>query len=175
MISRFVEEENPAEIRAQIKEIFFLSSRRMKVLRGVAREQVFGSWAGYYLDKIPDQTLLFKTHSCGIVGYLTGCFNSAGARPLYRDLFYYQAFDKWYEQYPAHFHVNCHPDFRSQGIGKVLVETFVGYASQAGAAGVHLVTGTRARNRQFYERQKFFKQTTCRLNNTYLVLLGRVC
>lgn len=175
MIGRFAEEENPAEIRAKIKEIFFLSSRRGNVLRGVAREQFFGCWADYYLDNIPDQTLLFKTPSRGIAGYLTGCFNSAAARPLYRDLFYYQAFDKWYKQYPAHFHVNCHPNFRSQGIGRVLVETFVGYASQAGAVGVHLVTGTRARNRRFYERQKFFSQTTCRLNNSYLVLLGRVC
>ena len=173
MISVFIEEKDSIKAYARVTEIFFRSSHSGTSLKGVAKEKFFDCWVGYYLEEIPEQTLLFKTESGNIVGYLTGCLNSAAARPLYGSCFYYSEFDGFYTEYPAHFHVNCDPEFRGQGIGRKLVETFVGRLKQVGNPGAHLVTGKAARNRRFYERLSFVERATCQLNKTDLVLLGR--
>jgi len=173
MIHAFIEEKDSIGARERIKEIFFLSSHSGASLAGVARKKFFDCWAGYYLDKIPEQTLLFKARSGEIVGYLTGCLNSAAASPLYRSCFYYREFNVFYTEFPAHFHVNCDPEFRGRGIGRKLVETFVNRVKQAGAPGAHLVTGKAARNRRFYERLCFVERATCQLNKSDIVLLGR--
>ena len=93
MISAFIEEIDRIGAHARVKEIFFLSSRSGASLAAVAREKFFDCWAGYYLEEMPEHTLLFKTESGKIIGYLTGCLNSAAARPLYGSCFYYSDFD----------------------------------------------------------------------------------
>ena len=173
MISAFIEEKDRIGAHARVKEIFFLSSYSGALLVGVAREKFFDLWAGYYLEEMPEYTLLFKTESGKIIGYLTGCLNSAAALPLYGNCFYYRDFDGFYAEYPAHFHVNCHPKFRSRGVGKKLVQSFVSGLKQVGIPGVHLVTGKGARNRRFYERLSFIERATCQLDGRDLVLLGR--
>ena len=173
MISAFVEEKDSIGAQTRVKEIFFLSSYSGASLVGVAREKFFDCWVGYYLEKIPEHTLLFKTQSGKIVGYLTGCINSAAARPLYCSCFYYREFEGFYAEYPAHFHVNCHPEFRGRGIGRKLVQNFINRLKRLGNPGVHLVTGKGARNRPFYERLSFMERAACQLDKRDLVLLGR--
>ncbi len=173
MISAFIEEKDRIGAHARIKEIFFLSSYSGAPLVGAAREKFFDCWAGYYLEEMPEHTSLFKMESGRIIGYLTGCLNSAAARPLYGSCFYYREFDGFYAEYPAHFHVNCDPKFRGRGVGKRLVQHFVSGLKQVGNPGVHLVTGKGARNRRFYERLGFIERATCQLNKSDLVLLGR--
>jgi len=173
MINAFIEEKDLIGARARVKEIFFLSTYSGASLVGVAREKFFDCWAGYYFEEMPEHTLLFKTGSGKIIGYLTGCLNSAAARHLYDSCFYYRDFHGFYTEYPAHFHVNCHPKFRGLGVGKKLVQNFVSGLKQVGNPGVHLVTGKGARNRRFYERLRFIERATIRSNKSDLVLLGR--
>ena len=89
MIGEFIDQENLVASRSAIKEIFFLSSRSGAKLSGSEKEIFFQTWAGYYLDILPAQTLVFKTNLGKIVGYLTGCYDCVAALDLYNNLFYY--------------------------------------------------------------------------------------
>ena len=175
MIGEYIDEENLLASRAAIKEIFFLSSRSGAKLSGIEKDCFFQTWAGYYLDSLPTQTLVFKTNLGKIVGYLTGCYDSVAALDLYKNLFYYRAFETYYSQYPTHFHINCHPNFRNTGIGGALVEAFVQNSAERGVPGVHLVTARSADNRRFYESHEFHLHATKGFGSGDLVLLGRKC
>ena len=85
MIGEYIDEENLLASRAAIKEIFFLSSRSGAKLSGIEKDCFFQTWAGYYLDSLSTQTLVFKTNLGKIVGYLTGCYDSVAALDLYKN------------------------------------------------------------------------------------------
>jgi GNAT superfamily N-acetyltransferase len=175
MIKMFAEESDLVSARSAIKDIFFLSSNGTENLSKDDKEVFFETWSGFYLDSLPKQVFLFKSNSGTTVGYLTGCYDSAGAAALYRRLFYFRGFNKYYQNYPAHFHVNCHPDLRGRGIGGQLVEAFIKNVAQRRLAGVHLVTGAKARNRSFYDLHGFYLQGKKTFGGKELVLLGRNC
>lgn len=63
---------------------------------------------------------------------------------------------KWAEEYPAHLHIDLLPRVQGQGMGRKLMEAFLGRLRELGVPGVHL--GTSWRNRQamaFYEHLGF--------------------
>ncbi len=155
----------------QIEAIFFLSSASGGTMLGPARDAFYRRWTHYYIEHHPDLVLLAETDGAAI-GYLMGCDRSADAQPLYRDLFYYQAFEYCYAAYPAHLHVNIHPDHRSGGVGASLVETFESLCAARRCTGVHLVTAAGARNRAFYERLGYELVSARRVEGRELVLLG---
>ena len=156
----------------RIEEIFFLSSAAGGTLLGDERDDFYRRWTGYYLDQHPDLVLLPEASGV-VIGYLTGCDRSAEASRLYDDLFYYRAFEDCYAEYPAHLHVNVHPDHRGARVGAELVRHFEGLCQNRGCAGVHLVTAARARNRAFYERLGYEEISVRRVEERDLVLLGR--
>jgi len=155
----------------RIEEIFFLSSAGGGTLLGSDRDDFFRRWTGYYLDQHPDLVLLAETDDA-VIGYLMGCDRSAKASRLYDDLFYYRTFEDCYADYPAHLHVNIHPDHRGSRIGAGLVRRFEEVCEARGCAGVHLVTAARARNRVFYERLGYQEISERRIEERDLVLLG---
>jgi GNAT superfamily N-acetyltransferase len=55
--------------------------------------------------------------------------------------------------YPAHFHVNVSAAVRGQGLGRALVERFLGSLREHAVAGVHLFCGAAVRG--FYRRLGF--------------------
>ena len=175
MITRLSDEAGHAAARDRIEEIFFLSSGADSGLVGADKKRFWRRWTEYYLSEVQESVLLYRTPRGVLAAYLTGCPDSAAARPLYDDLFYYRAFEGLYGLYPAHFHVNCHPDFRDRGIGAALVEFFVAECGAAGLAGVHLVTAAGARNRRFYARCGFAEQARRQIADSDMVLLGRLC
>ena len=175
LISRFSEETDRLAAREKIREIFFLTSPLGDNFKKQDRECFFHTWAGWYLDSLPGETLLARNAECKIVGYLAGCLDSNAAFPLYRHIFYFKAFEHWYVEYPAHFHVNCHPDFQGYGFGASLVQAFIAYATKKGRIGVHLVTGEKACNRSFYERLQFCEKACLTIHDQRLVILARDC
>ena len=172
-IARLSEELAPSTVVKRVRDIFFLTSRQGAYLAGCQKEDFFYSWAGWYMETAPEQTLLIRNADKKIVGYLVGCLDSASARRLYQNLFYYKAFAHCYSEYPSHFHVNCDPDFQSVGFGGALVKRFVSDAHDLGIKGVHLVTGEAAKNRSFYEKLEFRKYDQKFVSNSSLVLLGK--
>ena len=156
----------------RIEAIFFLSSASGGTLLGADREAFYRRWTGYYLAEHADLVLLSEKDGA-VAGYLTGCDRSADAKPLFDDLFYYRAFEDCYADYPAHLHINVHPDYRNSGIGADLVTAFETLCAARGCAGVHVVTAASARNRAFYERLGYEAVSERRVAERDLVLLGR--
>ena len=158
---------------ASVREVFFRTSPYGRSLKGADREEFFFNWAGWYMDNVPEQTLLLRGPENKIIGYLVGCFDSTSAGELFKRIFYYKELARWYTDYPAHFHVNCHPDYQGVGYGKALVERFGSDAEAAGVRGLHVVTGSTARNRRFYEQLQFRECVQILIGGRSLVLLGK--
>jgi GNAT superfamily N-acetyltransferase len=70
-------------------------------------------------------------------------------------------------------HINLAATFRSQGIGASLIEAFGERARQAGAPGMHAITGKGMRNVGFYTRCDFTERATAQWNGRQIVFLGR--
>ena len=171
-VSRLGDWPERDRILAEIETIFFLSSETGARLAGAARGRFFATWTGYYLSK-PESVWLRHGADGKLAGYLTGCLDSAGAEPLYDALFYYRAFEDQYPAFPAHYHINCHPDHRNRGLGAELVGAFLGACRDAGVAGAHVVTGTGARNASFYGRCGLTERARREVGGKPLVLLAR--
>ncbi len=87
MITRLSDEAGQGELRDRIEEIFFLSSGAGSGLVGAEREHFLRRWTDYYLSEAKESVLLHRTNDGVVAAYLTGCPDSAAARPLYVDLF----------------------------------------------------------------------------------------
>ena len=158
---------------ASVREVFFRTSPHGRDLKGVDREQFFFNWAGWYMQNFPKQTLLIWGAREKIIGYLVGFFDSASGEELFKRIFYYKEFARWYAEYPSHFHINCHPDYQRLGHGAALVRKFGNDAKASGVRGLHIVTGSKAQNRGFYERLGFRQRDQKMVDRRSLVLLGK--
>jgi len=149
----------------ELKEIFFSSSNTKDFKDANAKENFFYSWCGQYLEKYPD---FFYLAFCKdtLVGYLAGCPDTQSLKgtSLFSDL---------YQRYPAHLHINCHENYRGEGIGKLLVEHFKEDLKKKKIIGVHLITAPSARNTNFYRRMGFEHEVERLLdNNAPLLFMG---
>ena len=135
-----------------VEEIFFLSAARQGFATAQDRREFLVRWTGYYHECEPEGVFLGISKDGRVAGYLTGCADSKGASRLYRDIPHYRLFEDCFEAYPAHFHVNCHPDFRNRGIGTQLVGAYQAQCARAGLPGVHVVTAPGSPNVAFYRR-----------------------
>ena len=135
-----------------IEEIFFLSASVQQFSSPRERARFLDQWTGYYRDLEPDRIYLWLEPSGRLAGYLMGCGDSQAAQRFYRDVESYSLFEDLFDDYPAHFHVNCHPDFRGKGIGTLLVDTFLAACADDAICGVHVVTAAKSANVGFYRK-----------------------
>lgn len=156
---------DPRAARAAITDIFFRSSVRQSFESDEARARFLATWTGWYLSEGAADVWLSLDDAGTVIGYLTGCRDSRAARPLFTTVPRYDAFADLFDRFPAHLHVNVHPDHRNGGIGAALVEHFAAVCG----TGVHVVTGAGARNAAFYRRHGF----TEAVERGGLLFLGR--
>jgi GNAT superfamily N-acetyltransferase len=76
--------------------------------------------------------------------------------------------------YPCHLHINLDERYRNRGIGSALIAAFAVQAASAGRSGIHVVTGERARNVRFYEKNEFRPLATAHWNGVDVVFMGRL-
>ncbi len=81
-------------------------------------------------------------------------------------------FEDFFHDYPAHLHINTHPDFRGLGCGQKLIEKFVADLQLQKIVGLHIVTLLGDANIQFYKKNGFREigQRTCGENATLLLM-----
>jgi len=63
---------------------------------------------------------------------------------------------------------------RDRRAGSALIAAFAAQAASAGRPGIHVVTGERARNIRFYEKNDFRPLATARWNSVDVVFMGRL-
>lgn len=165
VITALPDARDPGAARAAITEIFFRSSVRQSFASEAERDRFLATWTGWYLNENAADTWLALNEASSVTGYLTGCRDSLAARPLFATIPRYDAFADLFGRFPAHLHVNVHPDHRNAGIGAALVDHF----AAACGTGVHIVTGVGARNVAFYRRLGF----TEAVERGGLLFLGR--
>lgn len=146
-----------------IDAIFFEASGTKSFADDETRRQFHDRWLGRYLRDYPQWSYLAMSGDA-LAGYLVGAVDE----PTTFEDFFAAA-----QRFPAHLHVNLAPQFRSRGIGALLIEAFAADAARAGAPGVHVVTSSDARNVRFYRRAGFGPQATTLVNGHELVFLGR--
>ena len=162
-----------AEHWRKAEEIFFLSAATQQFDDIEKRQAYLERWTGYYRDCEPQRIYVAILPGGHVAGYLTGCMDSSAAERLYRDIPYYSLFEDQFGKFPAHLHINIHPQWRSRGFGSRLVTAFAEDCAAAELAGVHIVTGAGLPNVKFYTDCGFATAVQRRWRRRELLFLGK--
>jgi len=157
-----------------IEEIFFATSPSAKTLRPDERQPFKERWLGRYIAYDSESFFVAITEVSTVAGYLAGCLDNPAHNPRFTDIGYYASFAPLCDLYPCHLHINLDEHYRNRGIGSALIAAFVAQAASAGRSGIHVVTGERARNVSFYEKNEFPPLATARWNDADAVFMGRL-
>lgn len=166
-----IQESHKDQIVSSLKEIFFLSTSKKEFDSPEHKELFFEKWCGDYLNLYPQLVFLVFIND-RLMGYLTGVEDTNSALVhlrvpginLYKDL---------YDVFPAHLHINFHPDSRGMGLGTKLVQHFENYLRKSNVIGLHLVTSPDALNVTFYERLGFNKKFVRNHSGYQVMLMGK--
>jgi len=165
-------ELTPAK-NAQVDAIFFEASGRI-FAPGPERTAFRERWLGCFLQGGTDVVLLAMDGGEIVAGYLVGALDDPSQQQRFGDIPYFaREFRDLCRCYPAHLHINIAPAYRSRGVGAQLIAAFAARASDAGAPGMHVVTGKQARNVSFYTRCGFSEIGATVWNDSDIVFLGR--
>jgi ribosomal protein S18 acetylase RimI-like enzyme len=160
------------DLISQIKWIFFASSSLKEFSSPERKEAFFKRWCGDYLTYYP-QEFFIMIEGSKILGYLSGCSDSVGARKIL-EVPAFDLFSDQFNQYPAHFHINFHPDIRGKGLGSMLVESYcLSLKDKKTISGVHLITSDGAPNISFYRRLGFKQEIQRELGLMKLLFMGK--
>lgn len=164
--------EELAEILPKIKEIFFLSTSIKEFSSPERKEAFYKRWCGDYVTNFSEHFFLMVEEG-KLLGYLSGCIDSASAKSIL-EVPGYLVFEDLFSQFPAHLHINFHPDCRGRGLGSVLVNEYCSHLINLGVIGVHLVTSPEALNVNFYRRLGFLKEEPRQFNTMSLLFMGKI-
>jgi len=161
------------ECLREVERIFFLSSNRKTFGSDAARAEFHERWLGRYLLHDRAHAFVARTDDGRIAGYLIGSLDDPAHAERFDDIRYFAELADLTAIYPAHLHINLDADWRSQGIGERLIETFAAHAIARGARGLHIVTGADARNISFYRRCGFAPLRELNSEGSRILFLGR--
>lgn len=140
-------------IKPGITEVFWLTAQRSDFESDRDWEIYYNRWAGGYLEHYPQW--VYTAQEDGVVlGYLLGCPDSTQALSVL-DFPGLDLFTPFFPDYPAHLHINVHPQGQGKGIGRKLIEAYCRDLKHEGVPGVHLITTAEAKNPGFYRAVGF--------------------
>lgn len=154
----------------ELREIFFESSSRKDFKDDADKNHFFEKYLGLYLRRFPEY--FWVAREGRILGYMAGA-------PVTRDPELYgiqshlSTFESYFQEYPAHLHVNFHPDARGMGLGSKLFSELEKQLQETGIRGIHIMTGPDSRNKSFYHRLGFTFEVTLSYQGTPILLMGK--
>lgn len=155
---------------AELREIYFQSSARKDFKDDAEMEAFYWKYLGFYLDQFPEFVWIAKSHR--VLGYVLG-----SPRSDYPELLNIQphlkVFKECFKNYPAHLHINLHSDARGQGLGSKLLNEFERQLQSLDITGLHIMTGTDSRNKNFYTRLGFDFQKALEFSGHPILLMGK--
>ncbi len=156
------------ERQQEFSDVFFLTSSKKEFNSDQDKEDFKEKWTKFYFEQAQEH-VYFALVGEKIVGYLTGHPDSKSCNQLYKINPTYCYFEEMFEKFPAHLHINCHPKFVGQGIGRDLVNNFCEDLKKQGSSGTHIITLPDAGNTRFYDKVGF-KHRVMKRN---LLFMGR--
>ncbi|MCO4792247.1 MAG: GNAT family N-acetyltransferase [Bacteriovoracaceae bacterium] len=154
-----------------IEKIFFDNSLIKTFSSHTDREDFFNRWCGQYLKNYPTQFYLAIIDN-KVVGYLAGHTNSKTALKEFK-IPGYDLFQEFYEEYPAHLHINCDLEYQGLGIGTKLMKAFMDEMKEKELPGLHIITSIGAKNSGFYASLGFNILDFKNLKNSKLLIMGK--
>jgi GNAT superfamily N-acetyltransferase len=153
--------------------VFFTSSNTQSFASDEVRAAFRERWLGRYLEYDAHCAWLAMALSGDVAGYVVGAIDTPAQLERFEDIAYFKTFAHELSRYPAHLHVNLLEAFRGRGIGEKLIGAFATDARDAGASGMHVVTGADMRNVGFYARNGFAEVARSGEGERAIVMLGR--
>lgn len=141
------------EFRTQLNEIFFETSSKKKFKDSKEQQAFLWKYVGFYLSHYAQYAWL-SIQDGRVLGYVLGMARTIDA-DLYAIQPHLKAFEEHFQLYPAHLHVNCHSEAQGKGIGKALVQKFLGQLTAEKISGLHIMTGPTSGNKIFYQKLGF--------------------
>lgn len=166
----------PKAVFDQIRDIFFLTSPRKAFASEAEREEFFKKWTEYYFCHRAEFIYVAVEGtelSPKVLGYLMIEPDSTLALKAFGNQPHYVLFQDLYQAYPAHLHINCHPDSQGMGLGGLLINKGVEDLCQLNIEGLHLITAPTARNVSFYRKNLFNHEVLRSVNNIDYLFMGR--
>lgn len=164
---------NRDQLIGDLDSVFFTSSATQSFADETSKAAFRTRWFGRYLDRFADCAFIALDTDRRAIGYVVGSFEDPARDPFFADIPSVAPFAALSARYPAHLHVNLDAAWRGRGIGARLVDAFAAMAREAGAAGVHVVTGRGMRNVGFYLAHGFAERGSAAINGRDLLFLGR--
>lgn len=152
-----------------LEEIFFLTASVKEFTNSEQRESFKYKYWGIYLERFPELVLVAHEAQT-ILGYCLGS-------PVTDESFYpfqphLTVFNELYKFFPAHLHINLHPDAQGLGIGQKLFGQWEALACQY-AVGMHIMTSPAARNITFYRRLGLEQEFVRKFKGHDILLMGK--
>lgn len=159
--------------KEEIKEIFFLSSSIQSFSSLDRKTAFFKRWCEDYMIHYPQHFyVMVESDTRKVLGYLSGCDNSIDSLKKL-EVPGHHTFQDLFEIYPAHFHINFHPDCRGKGLGSKIVDYYCRALRENNIVGIHLVTSPDSNNVSFYQRLKFTFQVVRVFGKTQQLFMGK--
>lgn len=158
------------EIEEQLMDIFFESSSRKTFADSLEREAFFWKYVGYYLSQTPEFCLVAWDKR--VLGYVLGVPYTNNP-DLYEIQPHLKMFEPYFEEFPAHLHINCHTEARGLGIGSKLLKEWEKKLQSINITGLHIMTSATSRNRSFYQRLGFTFEVEIKINETPILFMGK--
>lgn len=176
VIEPFLAWHRNASVLDQMDRIFFEASGTKTFASLAERAAFHDRWLGRYLAHDAEHAFLALSASgdnAEVAGYLVGSLDDPALTPRFGDLGYFRQVATHTARYPASLHVNLAPEWRGQGVGRLLVDAFCLHAARAGAKGAHVFTGRGMRNVRFYQSAGFGEVAAVDWNGREIVMLAR--
>lgn len=159
--------------RQQLEEIFFLSAVKKDFASENEKKAFLDKWTGIYFKNFSNSIFLYIAND-KVVSYLTAAYDSASLLEHFAlSIPYYALFKDLFEDFPAHLHINTHPDYRGKNIGSILLGELKTDLVLHSVGGVHLVTSPSSANVKFYTRNGFDHQVERPFNGKPLLFMGQ--
>lgn len=171
---QWLQRNQVADILPALKEIFFLSADPRNVTADAAKnEAFFQKWTAYYLEQRPEWILVAKDKG-KLLAYLMCEPDSRKALSHFEKINpSYRVFEDQFAKFPAHLHMNAHPEARGRGVGSQLIDHLVEKLKGINAPGVHLITSPSQRNASFYRKNGFTEEVRRDWKGYPLLFMGR--
>ncbi len=153
-----------------LRAIFFISTSS-KFENDNQKDQFFNRWANVYFERWPELTFLYIEND-RVLGYVCGTLDSDYFLTI-DDVPTLRIFQDYFKLYPAHLHINCHPDARSKGVGSILLDHFFANLRLENVIGCHIVTSAKSQNISFYKKNNFSFCIERLYKNSSLLFMGR--